>query len=154
VKTENQKPIMRCALCGGSVVLIARPGRTSAHRNLSALEVPATLELPTCADCGEEYLDSGASAALNEALENAYQEVLRKLISKTISDLGPKVPKYRLERLLGLSRGYLSKLPEKNTSAALVCLLTLIARDPEHAISRLEEMWKPFGLLPVPKPTI
>jgi transcriptional regulator with XRE-family HTH domain len=53
------------------------------------------------------------------------------------------IPQRRLEELLGLSRGYISKLRagDRNPSPELVSDLALIARDPEGRLQELESLW-------------
>jgi hypothetical protein len=49
-----------------------------------------------------------------------------------------------LERLLGLSRGYLSRLrdAQRDPSAGLVALLTLLAKKPKSRVAELRRSWQ------------
>lgn len=55
----------------------------------------------------------------------------------------PKTNSRKIERLLGLSPGYLSKIlhEERIPSAELVSELALLARDPKNRLAELEEFW-------------
>jgi hypothetical protein len=58
-----------CYVCGGSNLRrVARPGRTFRVKG-ATYEVPATLALLTCLDCGEEWHGSEDTAALQAAYE-------------------------------------------------------------------------------------
>ena len=80
---------MPCRECGiGLVRMLAVVGRTTPYKNLE-LEVPATLELPTCDNCGAEWLDHAATEALDDALELAY----RAELANSTTELIGSVPK-------------------------------------------------------------
>lgn len=46
------------------------------YRDIASMEVPDTVEIPTCDRCGSEWIDSKTAKILNEALEAAYQLLL------------------------------------------------------------------------------
>lgn len=53
---SEHKP-RRCRECGeGTVRPLAKRGRRMAFRNLTGLPVPASLQIPTCDNCGTEYV--------------------------------------------------------------------------------------------------
>jgi hypothetical protein len=55
----------RCRECGeGTIRPLAKAGRTMPFRNLAALPVPATLSIPTCDHCGNEWIDLKTARAL------------------------------------------------------------------------------------------
>lgn len=139
---KQTKRERQCLECGGRVRALAKAGRTMAYRNVPALAVPKGLELPTCEKCGEVYLDGKTSERLDEALEGEYRLLLAKLARTALDRLCDTVSKQQLEIYLGLSQGYLSKLPEKPTSAVLVNLLALLAADPERGLKVVRSIWE------------
>jgi len=135
----------RCGQCGERVVVkLARPGRTAAYRSLE-LAVPASLEIPTCENCGAEWIDLQTARALDEALEPVYQEIQRARLDRALDKiLSVEDNQTRIERALAISPGYLSKLKhgKRAPSGEIVSLLTLVSDDPEHALERLETLSK------------
>lgn len=131
----------RCFECGGRVRLLAKPGRKMAYRNAPALPIPRALRLPTCDSCGEVYLDSAASRRLDDALESVYRDRLAEIARDALARLRGTISKQDLEASLGLSQGYLSKLPRKPTSPILVSLLALLAEDPVRGLEVVRKLW-------------
>lgn len=129
-----------CPLCGGSVEMRRSEPGTRAYRNMERLPVPS-VELPVCSQCGEEWLDKEATERLHDALEGAYAKALHKRAEWALDLLQKAIPQRELERLLGLSVGYLSKLRAgKKTSASLTAALLLLAKD----TSRIQELRELF----------
>jgi len=62
----NQK---RCGECGARAVAnLAKVGRTATYRNME-LPIPASVEIPTCGNCGAEWIDAKTAVVLDEVLE-------------------------------------------------------------------------------------
>jgi transcriptional regulator with XRE-family HTH domain len=133
-----------CPTCNkGEVKDLARAGRRMHFRNIPDLEVPAGLAIPTCThpSCGEEWIDGAVAARVDETMKAAYQAALTAKAEEAISKLKKKAPQRDLERLLGLSAGYLSKLKHgKETTAPLVVGLMLLASDPRR-VDELRSLW-------------
>jgi transcriptional regulator with XRE-family HTH domain len=133
-----------CPTCNkGEVKDLARTGRRMHFRNIPDLEVPADVVIPTCTnpDCGEEWIDGAVAARVDEVMKTAYQAALTIKAEEAISKLKKKAPQRDLERLLGLSAGYLSKLKHgKETTAPLVVALMLLASDPRR-VDELRSLW-------------
>lgn len=133
-----------CPTCNqGEVKDVARAGRRMHFRNIPDLEVPADVAIPTCTqpDCGEEWMDRAVAARVDEAMKAAYQQALTNKAEESIAKLKKKAPQRDLERLLGLSGGYLSKLKHgKETTAPLVAALMLLASDPRR-VDELRMLW-------------
>lgn len=139
---RSPSPASSCVKCGGNTVRMrCRPGRTIAHRTIPALPTPADFLIPTCSRCRAEYVDAETTAALLLVLEREYQRELSRRVRAAIDALNPCISQRRLELLLGLSQGYLSKLRAGvgKPSPQLVAHLTLLARDPA---TRLMETWR------------
>lgn len=127
----------------------ARPGRTMRYRNMAALPIPDDFGIPTCGRCHAEYLDEATGQALEPLLRQAYQQVLQQRARQAIDAVTAHISQRRLETLLGLSQGYLSRLRAGagNPSPELVSHLALIAHDPKLRLLELERYWAtPEGL--------
>lgn len=110
---------------------------------MTNVEVPAGLELPTCDNCNVEWLDEESASRLDAALEAVYREELGKRVRQALDELVNVIAQRELERLIGLSQGYLSKLRsgDRSPSPDLVTLLSLLAND----VSRVEEVKAMWG---------
>jgi hypothetical protein len=110
------------------------------------LEVPATLEIPTCGECGTEWFDGPTTAALDEALEKSYQRRLRSRFNIYLDQIFAKgISQAHLERSLGVSTGYISKLKreERNPGSELVVAVRLLATNPEKLIQTAADVFAP-----------
>lgn len=136
-------PPVCCEGCGKrGVQARRRHGRVLPWKELRALQVPADCPIPTCRFCGRTQLDGPAAELLRDRLETAYRQELRRRIRAAINELGGQTTFRSLERLLGLSQGYLSRLRAGagNPSPALVAQLAMLAADPTQ-LQRLRAFW-------------
>jgi hypothetical protein len=119
-------------------------GRTSPYRMLAGFTIPPEFPVPTCDHCGAIYLDEQTSAELYQVMHAAFLKELRRRGQQAIGEICKHVSQRRLEFLLGLSAGYLSRLRAGggNPSSALVALLTLLARDPDTRLRELGWIWR------------
>ncbi len=130
----------RCPCCGyRSVLPSARPGRVVRYRN-AALTLPADLRLPACRRCKHEPLGLGALPP--ELLESLYRADLRHRAAVAIARVQSYRSQRRIELLVHLSQGYLSRLRAGDgvPGAPLVSLLALLAAHPQ-LIGELEDYW-------------
>jgi hypothetical protein len=138
---------VRCVKCKRLAVRgVCRPGRTVGYRNLGAIPVPPDFPIPTCSRCGAEY--SPNVAILETCLRPSYLAELRRRAALSVPLVCcSQISQRKLELLLGLSQGYLSRLKAEagTPSAALVSLLHLLAIDP-NLLRELQRFW----LLPQP----
>ncbi len=146
--TRKNKPL-RCAECGlGTVRSSARAGRLAKYRTLS-LPVPATLKIPTCDNCGTEWINDSTAKAIDASLGMEYHARMREVLTRALDD--SDVPKAALERVLGLSQGYISHLTttgDKTPSESLALAILTLAHDQE-AFRRVESLWQKLsGLTP------
>lgn len=110
-------------------------------RSVPQMEIPADLPIPTCAECGTEWIDEDTAQALNQALEVAYNRLLRERAQAALEQLRGRVPQHRIEQVLGLSQGYISKIRSgKAPSEALVASLMLFAQEPNR-VEETEQHW-------------
>jgi hypothetical protein len=148
----------KCVECGvGTVTPTARRGRVMRYRQID-VEVPATLAIRTCDNCGEEYVHASEAKAIDEALEVVYRETVRQKLVAALVALEPLNSMSRIERVLPLSEGYLSKLKQGRAVASpqIVSTLCLLATSP-HSLEALEALWavrpgERFGPRAEPKP--
>lgn len=134
----------KCLHCGGNTVrLRTRPGRTIHYKTIAALPLPPDLAIPTCSRCKAEYLDAETAQRLDDILPDLYLAELRRLAYEAIKTLRGHISQRKLELLLGLSQGYLSRLltDAGRPSPALVLLLAQLAQDPPSRLSAVERFW-------------
>lgn len=136
----------RCRECGeGMIRPLAKEGRKMPFRNMAALAVPNTLTIPTCDNCGNEWIDPKTAQAIDEALQGAYANELHKRLVAAIDLIlkTTEIPQRRLEQLLGLSVGYISRLRSGRGDASpqVVSVLALLAQDPKRRLKELDQLW-------------
>lgn len=138
----------RCVECGeGMVRPLAKAGRRSPYRNMAAVSIPADFMIPTCDRCGAERIDGPTAEALDEVLEVAYsKELTDRLVRAVDRILETGITQRRLEQLVGLSQGYLSRLKTERGEASplVVAALALLAQDPRR-LQELNRLWGPEG---------
>jgi len=134
----------RCAECEKGIVLpLATSGRQARHRTLT-LPVPADLEIPTCGNCGTEWIGDSVARKLDAVLEKEFRVRMRELVTISLARLSKhSISKAHVERVLGLSQGYLSHLTtgDKTPSEALALNLVYFAQNPRRLRSS-EALWK------------
>jgi hypothetical protein len=124
---------------------LARAGRRMPFRTMAALPVPASLAIPTCDHCHTEWIDPKTAHAIDKALQVAYADELHKRLEVAVDSIltAAEIPQRRLEQLLGLSAGYLSRLRGRrgDASAQIVSVLALLAHDPKRRLKELDQLW-------------
>ncbi len=110
---------------------------------MPTLAIPQDVVIPACGRCHSEYLDEESALALQPQLQAAYLDALRVRIRLAIDLLAEHISQRRLEQLLGLSQGYLSRLRAGagNPSPELVSHLALLSQDPTQRLAELEHFW-------------
>lgn len=145
---------MICPECGiGEVVPVSDPKRTWPHRTIPDLRLPSSVQIPTCSHCGEQWIDDATGRLISEAAERAFKDALQSKAEAAIQALQSAGHSQRaLERLLGLSQGYMSKLTgaDRDPSPTLVAALMLLADAPIR-VARLREMWRVERAAMIPK---
>lgn len=114
-----------------------------AYRNLAHILLPADFTLPHCTTCNRLQLTPQASARLAQLLQLLYQTEIQQRARAAIDRLNQVTTQHRIEQLLGLSQGYLSRIRagQRQPSEELVSHLTLLARQPDKYVRRLERFW-------------
>jgi hypothetical protein len=89
-------------------------------------------------------MDPATARAIDEALKNVFQASLRTRLNQALSKIRPRASMRRVEHLVGLSEGYLSKVSNSRSdpSAELVTYLGLIAMNPVERLRDLEKLRK------------
>ena len=135
--------IPKCPGCGavGTVHKVAR-ARREVHRGV-AVDLPATLALTECSACSDCWLDDNEADAFSSAVDAAYADELRRRALESLAHLDAAVTQQKLEQLLHLSPGYISKLRHgvHVPSATLVGHLALLAVSPKKRVAELERFW-------------
>lgn len=146
----------RCVRCGSRSVRPRKAaGRTRPYRVFAALAVPDDCLIPACHSCGAQYLDDETIAALGPVLERVYCAELQRIAALMLGRIPRKlIPRRRLELLLGLSQGYLSRIAAGDgvPSAPLVLLLGLIAEGAPESIATIEQFWPRHSRQTEPEP--
>jgi DNA-binding transcriptional regulator YdaS (Cro superfamily) len=127
------------------VVGLARAGRLTSYKNMD-LEIPAHVVVPTCQNCGATWIDEPTAAALDDALEVGYQKKLRERMDTALKViLTEEKSQTRIEQLLGVSPGYLSKLKlgKRQPSAEIVSMLALVSKSPKRRLAELARFYRP-----------
>lgn len=130
-----------CPDCGGKV-RAAPNTRVERYKGLE-LRIPDVL-VPTCEGCGEQFLDREGAEKTQAALEHAHQQVLYRQFMAALETVRKQRPAAAIERMLGYSQGYFSKLSrrERNLTTSLVAFLKLLANDPEHRLEELAQLFE------------
>jgi hypothetical protein len=138
-----------CGECGKrAVVPLAVAGRTSPWKHFPSLPISADIEIPTCSNCGTEWIDRKTAERVDADLAKAGTALTSRAARDAIEVLGASMNQRDLESELGLSAGYLSKVKhgKETPSAALVGLLSLLAVRPVR-LDEVSHVWE-TGCLP------
>lgn len=65
-------PLPSCSECSGEILLLAKSGRTREYRRGIILPIPEHIEIPTCNDCGEEFMIPEVSEVLDPILHTEF----------------------------------------------------------------------------------
>ena len=140
---RENKPTV-CCRCGANAVVKSRGvDRTIPYRTLPALPVPSDLVIACCKRCKSLFPEQSAPDELRLRLQALYVESLQSRIRTALAVLKQRISQRRLELLLGVSQGYLSRLKAGagNPSSELVLLLALLSLDPEKQLANLQQFW-------------
>jgi len=135
----------RCGNCGGSVV--PQPSTHIEMYKGVPLTLPDDLLIPTCTKCGEQFINHTIAKRMTEVLEQGHQEVLYDRFIDALDRLRDYVSLAAIERLLGYSQGYLSKLKQerRNLTKSTVLQLMQLAVDPRKRLDELNDFFDAPG---------
>lgn len=139
-----------CPACDvGHLHPVAKAGRRMPLKQIPDLEIPANVAMPTCDRCGAEILGDPELAALAEVMSAAYVQALSAKCEDAIRELAGAIHQRELERLIGVSAGYISKLKHAQSEprGPLTALLMLLADD-TRLVDRLRGLWSVQGARP------
>ena len=139
---ENKPTV--CCRCGASAVVKSTGvDRTIPYRTLPALPLPSDLVIACCKRCKTLFPEQSGPDELRLRLQALYVESLQSRIRTALAVLKQSISQRRLELLLGVSQGYLSRLKAGagNPSSELVLLLALLSLDPEKQLANLQQFW-------------
>src|SRR5687768_355949 len=87
----------RCRDCGiGTIRPTARKGRRARYKTME-LELPSSFLLPTCDNCGSEWIDQATAKAVDNVLELSYRKALRRTFDGLISKITSFAPMRQIE---------------------------------------------------------
>lgn len=132
----------RCTACGTGIVRrSAKAGRVDVYKGLE-FALPADLVLTACEACGERYTNLADAEKIDAALSEAYAAHVRTRIEASIGRLQEAgLSLATVEKELGLSEGYLSKIRKSvEPSFQLVALLAVIAENPKKMLSTIHAL--------------
>lgn len=134
----------KCIRCGAkSVKPRTGIGRTTRFRTMPTMPIPDHIVIPACGRCLSEYFDDETSATLAPQLQDAFLIDLRIRARVAIDILSHHVSQRKLEQMIGLSQGYLSRLRAgaSNPSPELIAHLAMLCQDPPTRLVELENFW-------------
>ena len=137
-------PLRRCIRCGAKAVKPRKgSGRTTNYRTMPCMPIPEDLLIAACGRCQSEYLDAQTSTTLGPQLQEVYLACLRTRVRSAIDILSRHVSQRRLERMMGMSQGYFSRLRAGagNPSPELVGSLALLCQNPPERLKELANFW-------------
>ena len=140
---RENKPTV-CCRCGASAVVKSTGvDRTIPYRTLPALPLPWDLVIACCKRCKSLFPEQSEPDELRLRLQALYVKLLQSRIRTALAVLNQSISQRRLELLLGVSQGYLSRLKAGagNPSSELVLLLALLSMDPEKRLADLRQFW-------------
>lgn len=131
----------KCPVCEQNTLEVRTgPGRFIIHKRME-VEVPADFPLRECSNCRARPISLKTAHELTPLLEAAYDKRLSELADQALTRLSEVHPLYEWERILGYSKGWLSKVREaRKPGPQLVMLLQLLANHPARQ-RELSELW-------------
>ncbi|HEX6040782.1 hypothetical protein [Longimicrobium sp.] len=111
-------------------------GTAMPHRDDPRVRIRRDVVVPVCDVCGDMALDETQTAALEQALDEAYRNKRLRQQRALINDLRRRgLTQVQIERFADLSPGYVSKLRKgKLASGGTFRLLYLLHAFPEQAL--------------------
>lgn len=146
-----------CFTCGeGTIALRNARGLRVPYKDEREVPIEVDVEVHLCDRCGEMLLDEDAALRLDAVQESTYRRLRVRRAAEAVEGIcaALDVTQRELERLIGVSDGYVSKLlhGRRVPDATTLRLLHLIHADPHAAVRRIAEIAE-IGLLRQPAGT-
>jgi hypothetical protein len=134
-----------CFSCGvGTIALRNARGQVVGYKDERAVEIDRDVEVLLCDHCGEMLLNADSAARLDAVLEPGYRRLRVRRVLEEVAGIRAAldISQRDLERLIGVSDGYISKLRHgrRVPDATTLRLLHLINADPHAAVQRIAEI--------------
>lgn len=134
-----------CFSCDeGTIARRNARGMVVGHRDEPAVLIEEDVIVHLCDRCGEMLIDADSAARLDAVLEPAYRRIRVRRVLDAVAGIQAVlgISQRELERLLGVSDGYVSKLRHgrRVPDATTLRLLHLIHADPHAAVRRIAEI--------------
>ncbi len=134
-----------CFSCDeGTIALGNARGLVARYRDEREVPIDVDLLVRLCDHCGEMLLDADAAARLDAVLEPSYRRLKVRRVMEEVEGIRAAlgISQRDLERLIGVSDGYISKLlhGRRVPKATTLRLLHLIRADPHAAVRRIAEI--------------
>jgi hypothetical protein len=144
----------RCGACGGQVTLVAKAGRRRFLKPGFLVEIPADYAIPTCAKCGETYLDPDQAESLDRRLEEVHGDVSRSHWAARVETLKKRhsTSQRTIATVLGITPSHLSHVLAGTTepSVPLTRLVDALEACPAEFLRHLK---RSEGLVAALRPT-
>lgn len=142
--TEEFRP-RTCYFCGeGTIAVRNVRGHELPYKDARAVRIEQDVEVPTCDICGEMLPDEAATGKLEKALSVSYASMRRRQLLEEIDRILAEldISQTELERILGVSPGYVSKIKtgRRTPEPVLFRFLHLLNSDPRAAVRSLAEV--------------
>ena len=112
------------------------------YKNIRDIEVPASLGIPTCQNCGGEWMNDTVAAKIDRVMETVYRARLRAMARRAIAVITAVINQGELERKLGMAQGYLTKLKHghRDPSPEIAIQLCMIALQPKQRLREIDAL--------------
>lgn len=132
--------IRRCLMCRKEAVTLQNMrGRAFDLRDEDNLVFDVDLTFPRCDACGELYARGESAQLFSETLERLHAAAKRDAVVSFVATIEREfanVPRQSWEDILGISRGYLSRLEKgsRNLTTPLEVILRGLTREPKQTL--------------------
>lgn len=136
---------VKCFSCDeGTIARRNARGQIIGYRDEREVPIEADVIVHLCDHCGEMLLNADAAARLDAVLEPSYRRLKVRRVMEAVEGIRAAldISQRDLERLIGVSDGYISKLlhGRRVPDATTLRLLHLIHADPHAAVRRISEI--------------
>lgn len=117
---NSENILFQCDLCDGDVCLAKSSDRYHEYKYGIHLPIPSDLELATCKDCKEIYLNTDDAILLEPIMKQRYKKYCKRFVDSILSTKQFSTLTIRqLSLALGCSFDYLKKAIDEESSEEL-----------------------------------